>query len=116
LMDRLHKDGEMVQVENEGKAITEEEPLKPLENRSAKTIVYPLEQTVIAFDPDIPERQQILLFESEEKLPSDHLWQLDGKAIKEGYVKLSTLKAGQHILQIADSKNQILDSVRFEKR
>ena len=87
-----------------------------LKLRQGKTILYPMDKTVIAFDPDIPDAQQILVFESEEALPRNYFWKLDGIERKGGFVKLTELRSGLHTLEIADSDQRALARVQFEMR
>ncbi|MBC7531070.1 MAG: penicillin-binding protein 1C [Oligoflexus sp.] len=116
VMDQLHGNA----VANQSFPLpmsTDELGEKPiLKAREAKTILYPLEKTVIAFDPDIPLAQQVLVFESEEALPKSYFWKLDGIKRKSGFVKLADLKSGHHTLEISDSGEHAADQVQFEVR
>ena len=79
-------------------------------------ILNPLEKTVIAFDPDIPLAQQVLVFESEEALPKSYFWKLDDINRKSGFVKLADLKSGHYTLKISDFGEHAAHQVQFEVR
>lgn len=79
-------------------------------------IVYPASGTIIALDPDIPEDQQKVFFESQ---PADQnlRWSLDGEDIgSAGRILLWTPVGGKHTLALVDSSRHVLDSVSFVVR
>lgn len=79
-------------------------------------ITYPLDETIIALDPDIPEEQQLLFFEAEtDDIEFD--WVLNSKKI-EGSKSMSTWKPrkGRFILSLIDKQNKVIDTVKFEVR
>jgi penicillin-binding protein 1C len=95
---------------------TETSIAQPASNLTNFKIVYPVSGAIIALDPDIPQDQQKVFFESHPK--DDHLyWKLDGKEIgRAGSVLLWTPLKGQHHLSLIDEMNHTLDSVEFEVR
>lgn len=79
-------------------------------------IVYPIDGTIIALDPDIPEENHLIFFEAEmsdKKLD----WVLNNEKIN-AIDNLTgwTPKQGKYILSIVDKQNNIIDSVKFEVR
>lgn len=94
------------------------EPLLPV-TRSAETspgILYPTAGSVIALDPDIPEEQQRVVFES--GITGDGLhWLLNGEDRGPGgAAAFWQPKEGRYLLSLADKNNVVVDSVRFEVR
>lgn len=80
-------------------------------------IRYPVDGAIFAADPDIPEENQKLIFESE--IISDNIiWSLNGNSINTNNTERAiwTLKTGRHTLQLIDKKKGILDTVHFEVR
>lgn len=80
------------------------------------TIAYPTEGTIVALDPDIPDDEQRLFFQSR---PSDDKlnWVLDGVTIgTAGSIQIWKPLTGKHILLLVDSQQKTLDSVTFEVR
>lgn len=79
-------------------------------------IVYPANETIIALDPDIPEDQQRLFFESRPSDPTLR-WALDGTDLgPAGSVLIWNPIRGAHRLRLVDASHRILDSVNFEVR
>jgi penicillin-binding protein 1C len=79
-------------------------------------IVYPASQTIVALDPDIPEDQQKVFFESQPK-DNSLRWKLNGEDIgRAGSVLLWDPQRGKHYLELVDETNRVLDSVNFEVR
>lgn len=79
-------------------------------------ITYPLDGTVIALDPDIPEGQQLLFFEAEaDDVEFD--WLLNSEKI-EGSKTMSAwkLRKGKFMLSLIDKQNKVIDIVAFEVR
>ncbi|HYX36025.1 MAG TPA: penicillin-binding protein 1C [Oligoflexus sp.] len=89
---------------------------KLADRRYGLKILHPLDGTVIAFDPDIPETQQVLFFEASAKLPAGGRWVLNQKVLTGDYVRLSDLKNGAHQLEIHNREGKRLDAVQFEVR
>lgn len=84
----------------------------PLNSR----ITYPLDGTVIALDPDIPEGQQLLFFEAEaDDVEFD--WLLNSEKI-EGSKTMSAwkLRKGKFMLSLIDKQNKVIDTADFEVR
>jgi penicillin-binding protein 1C len=86
------------------------------EARAAFRIVYPAEGTIIALDPDIPEAEQKLFFETRPR--DDRLrWKLDGRDVGgAGKLVLWTPVRGRHELTLVDAFSRILDTVTFRIR
>jgi penicillin-binding protein 1C len=79
-------------------------------------ITYPAADTIMALDPDIPEEQQRVFFESLSPDPNHH-WRLDGELL--GDSASSTLwrpSPGSHLLELVDVGGRVLDSLRFQVR
>jgi penicillin-binding protein 1C len=79
-------------------------------------ITYPLDDTIIALDPDIPEEQQLLFFEAEaDGVEFD--WLLNSENI-EGSKTMSAWKPGKgrYKLSLIDKQNTVIDTVKFEVR
>jgi penicillin-binding protein 1C len=89
---------------------------KLADRRWALKILHPLEGTLVAFDPDIPETQQVLFFEASAKLPEGARWILDGTPQARDHIRLSDLSNGLHRLEIHDREDRRLDGVSFEVR
>lgn len=79
-------------------------------------IVYPVNGTIIALDPDIPEENQFVFFEAH--VSNQHFqWTLNMNSI--GPADKAVLwkpKDGKYLLAILDAQNNIVDSVQFEVR
>lgn len=95
---------------------TEPEILRQGGGPTNSKIVYPVDGTVIALDPDIPEEQQGLFFESQ---PGAHQlrWVLNGEEM--GYAESILLwspRLGRHTLSLVNQQNRMVDSVSFEVR
>jgi penicillin-binding protein 1C len=79
-------------------------------------IVYPVEGTVMALDPDIPGRLQKIFFEAKPG-HSRIRWILNGSAIgRAGSAVSWTPQAGNHTLALMDEEEQVLDRVTFSVR
>ncbi|HEY2933556.1 MAG TPA: penicillin-binding protein 1C [Acidobacteriota bacterium] len=95
---------------------TEVSLVEPAPGNAHYKITYPVEGTLIALDPDIPEEEQRMFFESRPRDPSLQ-WQLDGNSLGDaGSLVPWKPVAGKHTITLMDSKNQALDSVSFEVR
>ncbi len=76
-------------------------------------ITYPAEGTIIAVDPDIPEEQQLVFFESNADAGS-FLWVLNNRVIgSTSDIVLWRPKAGEYTLSLVDAKKAVIDSVDF---
>ncbi|TAL25991.1 MAG: penicillin-binding protein 1C [Nitrospirae bacterium] len=79
-------------------------------------IIYPIEGTIIALDPDIPEEHQRVFF---EMTPSEKgfAWILNNEKVGDSMAAVSWLpKQGRYTLSLADNRNHIMDSIEFEVR
>ncbi|HET9240564.1 MAG TPA: penicillin-binding protein 1C [Oligoflexus sp.] len=89
---------------------------KLADRRWSLKIQHPLDGTLIAFDPDIPETQQALFFEASARLPPGAYWVLDGEKQSQDRVRLSELANGTHRLEIQNREGRRLDAASFEVR
>lgn len=79
-------------------------------------IIYPSERTIIALDPDIPERHHLIFFEAKAS-NTTFQWLLNNKKIGTSSKRVSWKpKKGKYVLSIVDKQNRIIDSVEFEVR
>lgn len=79
-------------------------------------IVYPLSETVIAIDPDIPEANQRVVFEAAEGGVA-YAWRLDGNDLPgAGHLLRWKPEKGRHRLSLIGADREILDSIEFEVR
>lgn len=93
---------------------TEPELFRPLQTNPK--VLSPVDGTVIALDPDIPEGQQRLFFESRPGARPLR-WVLNGEEM--GYAESPLVwspRLGHHTLSLVDQENQIVDSVSFKVR
>jgi penicillin-binding protein 1C len=95
------------------------EPLVSTPNTKAAVrtrITYPIDQSVIAVDPDIP-RNNPRMFIQIAAPRSDQNVYLNGRRIGRAQALLPwEPTSGQFLLEIRDSKGQVLDKVHFEVR
>lgn len=89
---------------------------KLADRRWALKILHPLDGTLIAFDPDIPETQQVLFFEASASLPPGATWVLDDVVQPKDHIRLTELSNGAHRLAIQNREGKRLDMVSFEVR
>jgi len=89
---------------------------RAIATRTIQKILYPPDQTIVAFDPDIPPAQQVLTFETDGVLPGRYRWRLDGRTQRENSTRLSALGDGVHRLELLDINAQVLDQVEFQLR
>lgn len=82
--------------------------------KTLSEIIYPLNGTLIAFDPDIPEENQVLVLEHSTE--EDLLWRLDGQLLPHNFLSLADLPPGKHVLTLSDKRNRLVDRVGFELR
>ncbi len=79
-------------------------------------IIYPTERTIIALDPDIPERHHLIFFEAKAS-NTNFQWLLNNKKIGTPSERVSWKpKKGKYVLSLVDKQNRIIDSVEFEVR
>ncbi|MBN1545707.1 MAG: penicillin-binding protein 1C [Syntrophaceae bacterium] len=79
-------------------------------------IVYPLNGTIIALDPDIPEENHLVIFEAGESGIA-YSWQLNGAALPgAGHLLRWKPERGRHSLSIVGDDGTTLDSIAFEVR
>ncbi|MCX6130071.1 MAG: hypothetical protein NTX25_13530 [Proteobacteria bacterium] len=95
---------------------TAPEQQKLADRRYTLKILHPLDGTLVAFDPDIPESQQAIFFEATAALPQGAHWVLDKKLSNDDHIRLSQLANGNHELEIQNRAGERLDSVSFEVR
>jgi penicillin-binding protein 1C len=78
-------------------------------------IVYPVDGSIIAVDPDIPEPLQRVMFQAQAGQGLG--WRLDGAALApaQGDVAWRPL-AGAHRLELVDSGGQVVAAVQFQVR
>ncbi|MDI1302140.1 MAG: penicillin-binding protein 1C [bacterium] len=83
--------------------------------QSSTRIVYPVNETVIAIDPDIPEARQRVRFEAEA--PGKGLeWWLDGRRLGPATALDWKPLPGSHRLVLRDAEARNLDAVLFSVR
>ena len=79
-------------------------------------IAYPGNGSIIALDPDLPERVQRVRFVA-QPVVSGQRWRLDGKEIgASDEALLWAPQPGQYILVLLGADGEELDQVRFEVR
>lgn len=79
-------------------------------------ITYPANHTIIAVDPDIPQKHQAVYFESSISDKSTY-WVLNGNRLEEVKgIFLWSPRLGKYKLSIQNKDNKILDQVEFEVR
>jgi penicillin-binding protein 1C len=79
-------------------------------------IRYPVDGTILALDPDIPEDRQIVFFEAGDTREG-YDWDLDGKRLRgEGTTLPWHPESGNHILSLIDRDGKPLETVRFTVR
>jgi penicillin-binding protein 1C len=78
-------------------------------------ILYPADHSIIALDPDIPERLQRMDFRAQAG--KGLRWQLDGAELGSADGPLAwTPVAGRHALALVDGGGRSVDGIRFEVR
>jgi penicillin-binding protein 1C len=79
-------------------------------------IVSPADGSIVAFDPDIPERSQRMSFET-SRGGEGLRWMLDGVALGPANApQLWAPNAGKHHLALIDGSSEVIDAVTFEVR
>ncbi|MCB1178031.1 MAG: penicillin-binding protein 1C [Leptospiraceae bacterium] len=83
---------------------------------SSNKIKYPVKNTIIAIDPDIPFASQRVFFEALEQRKDD-IWYLNGKRIgNAGSLMEWNPIPGKHKLELRSKTGQLKDKVKFEVR
>ncbi len=83
---------------------------------SRAKLMYPIDQMIVALDPDIPSHSQKVVLTIQEPEPGSYL-RLNGKALT--IAKQSVIwtpVAGRHRLELVDAQGRIMDQVRFQVR
>lgn len=90
------------------------EPVAPfrLSGHHKPKIVYPVNDMVIAIDPEIPEKSQLVPFQFEPEVKK-YRWRLHDKDLGAGNIILWRPEAGKYNLAIVDEEGQVLDAVKF---
>lgn len=79
-------------------------------------IRYPVDGTILALDPDIPEDRQVVFFDAGDSVEG-YDWDLDGKRIRgEGPAFPWHPESGNHILSLVGRDGRLLETVRFTVR
>lgn len=95
---------------------TEVRRLEKAVSRRLSRIRYPLQGTLIALDPDIPEGRQRLLLEVDGD-GAGLTWVLDGKTLGPASSPVSwPPQVGPHTLSLLDETGRTLDTVEFSVR
>jgi len=89
---------------------------KLADRRWGLRIAHPLDGSLIAFDPDIPDTQQALFFRASGALPKGGRWALNDKVLADDSIRLSLISNGRHRLEIRGSEGNTVDAVEFEVR
>jgi len=86
----------------------------PMARRTAK-IVYPVDGSIVAVDPDIPDRVERVLFQAQGA--GGHRWKLDGRDLGPALDALPWQPAvGEHRLELVDGDGKPVSVSRFEVR
>ncbi|MEW6601653.1 MAG: penicillin-binding transpeptidase domain-containing protein [Nitrospirota bacterium] len=102
-------------VGTEPSGVSEEKTvlLASARNTDRPHILYPPDGAVFAIDPDIPEDQQRIFFESEGSI-NNMSWMLDSELLGSNTSSVSWKPgAGRHTLSIMNSNNNMIESVSF---
>lgn len=76
-------------------------------------ITSPADGSIIAIDPDIPPNRQRVRFEAQGL---GLQWRIDGKAFARGNQAQWMPWPGRHVVELADARGEVLDSIRIEVR
>ena len=80
-------------------------------------IAYPGNGSIIALDPEIPPRQQRIVFKATTGSNRDWQWQLDQQTLQVAHGTVSWFPMpGKHLLELKDRAGNTVDSVNFEVR
>jgi penicillin-binding protein 1C len=80
---------------------------------TANRITSPADGSIIAIDPDIPPNRQRVRFEAQGQ---GLQWRIDGKAFARGNQAQWMPWPGRHVIELADARGEVLDSIRIEVR
>jgi penicillin-binding protein 1C len=95
---------------------TESETVTSGRSGASRAIVYPVNGMILALDPDIPARRQIVLFEARTGGIVVR-WRLNGEPLPEVDSVIKWVpEAGKHKLVLEDADGRSIDSVEFEVR
>ena len=84
---------------------------------AAVRIATPAPGTILAIDPDIPPARQRLQFAASDPRAGAGLrWRMDGKPLGQGARIAWPPWPGRHVVQLTDTRGQVLDEVRIEVR
>jgi penicillin-binding protein 1C len=87
----------------------------PAPGQRQPKILYPADSSLIALDPDIPERLQRLRFQAQGE--AGLAWMLDGEALTPAVLAAGWVPApGKHEVQLVGGDGRVLASARFEVR
>ena len=86
----------------------------PRDARAAR-IASPADGSIIALDPDIPPTNQRVRFQADGR-DVGLQWRIDGKTIARGERAAWLPWPGRHVVELADARGRVLDTVRVEVR
>jgi penicillin-binding protein 1C len=87
----------------------------PAPGQRQPKILYPADSSLIALDPDIPERLQRLRFQAQGE--AGLAWMLDGEALAPAVLAAGWAPApGKHEVKLVGGDGRVLASARFEVR
>ena len=86
----------------------------PRDARSAR-IASPADGSIVALDPDIPPKNQRMRFQADGH-GSGLQWRIDGKTVARGERAGWLPWPGRHVVELADVRGRVLDTVRVEVR
>jgi penicillin-binding protein 1C len=87
----------------------------PAPGQRQPKILYPADSSLIALDPDIPERLQRLRFQAQGE--SGLAWMLDGEALAPAVLAAGWAPApGKHEVKLVGGDGRVLANARFEVR
>ena len=79
-------------------------------------IAAPVDRSILALDPDIPQAAQKLRFAAAPGVPAGWSWRLNGKRLGPARDMLWPLWPGRHELELVDAQGRRRDAVGFEVR
>jgi penicillin-binding protein 1C len=86
----------------------------PAARRTPK-IIYPVDGSIVAVDPDIPDRRERVLFQAQGV--GEHRWRLDGLDAGPAGAGLAWQPVvGEHRLELVDAAGKAVSTSRFEVR
>ncbi|MDB5880041.1 MAG: penicillin-binding protein, partial [Variovorax sp.] len=81
----------------------------------AARIASPADGSIIALDPDIPPTNQRVRFQADGR-DAGLQWRIDGKTIARGARAGWLPWPGRHVVELADARGRVLDTVKVEVR